>query len=59
MKKESIDDTTKHIIESMLEKATKDDVASFQAYTIRNLDNKLSHTSDIEQYNCSVSEKIQ
>ena len=40
-KKESIDETTKHIIEvsntattSMLEKATKDDVASFQAYTI-------------------------
>ena len=50
VKKESIDDTTKHIIESMLEKATKDDVASFQAYTIRNLDNKLLHTSDIEQY---------
>ena len=57
MKKESIDDTTKHIIEvsntattSMLEKATKDDVASFQAYTIQNLDNKLSPTCDIEQY---------
>ena len=57
VKNESIDETTKHIIEvsntattRMLEKATKDDVASFQAYTIRNLDNKLSPTSDIEQY---------
>ena len=58
VKKESIDETTKHIIEvsntattSMLEKATKDNnVASFQAYTIRNLDNKLSPTSDIKQY---------
>ena len=42
-----IDEATKHIIEvsnsatsGMLEKASKDDVASFQAYTIRNLDNK-------------------
>ena len=34
----------------MLEKASKEDVAGFQAYTIRNLDNKLSTTSDIEQY---------
>ena len=34
----------------MLEKATKDDVATFQAYTLRNLDNKLSPTSNIEQY---------
>ena len=34
----------------MLEKATKDDIASFQACRIRKLDNKLSHTSDIEQY---------
>ena len=57
VKKESIDEATKHVIEvsntattSMLEKATKDDVAEFQAFTIRNLDNKLSHTSDIEQY---------
>ena len=57
VKKESIDEATKHVIEvsntattSMLEKATKDDVAAFQAFTIRNLDNKLSHTSDIEQY---------
>ena len=57
VKNESIDETTKHIIEvsntattSMLEKATKDDIGSFHTYTIRNLDNKLSPTSDIEQY---------
>ena len=54
---ESVDEATKHIIEvsntattRMLEKASKEDVAGFQAYTIRNLDNKLSTTSDIEQY---------
>ena len=54
---ESVDKATKHIIEvsntattHMLEKASKEDVAGFQAYTIRNLDNKLSTTSDIEQY---------
>ena len=35
---------------TMLEKATDDDVAGFQYYTIRNLDNKLSTQSDIEQY---------
>ena len=30
----------------MLEKATEDDIAGFQAFTIRNLDNKLSTESD-------------
>ena len=35
---------------TMLEKATDDGVAGFQYYTIRNLDNKLSTQSDIEQY---------
>ena len=34
----------------MLEKASADDIAAFQAYTIRSLDNKLSNESDIEQY---------
>ncbi len=34
----------------MLEKATADDIAGFQAFTIRNLDNNLSTDSDIEQY---------
>lgn len=53
----SVDTTTQHIIEvsnrsstSVLEKASKDDLAEFQAFTIRNLDNKLSTKSDIEQY---------
>ena len=53
----SVDTATQHIIEvsngsitSVLEKATKDDLAEFQAFTIRNLDNKLSTKSDIEQY---------
>ena len=63
MKNESIDETTKEVSNtattSVLEKASKDDVAAFQAYTIRNLDNKLLPTSDIEQYErCSVSEKV-
>ena len=49
----SVDTATQHIIEvsnGVLEKATKDDLAEFQAFTIRNLDNKLSTKSDIEQY---------
>ena len=54
---ECIDDTTKHIIEvtnnattKMLQKDSPEDVDAFQAYTIRNLDNNLSTSSDIEQY---------
>ena len=57
MNNESVDEATKHIIEvsntattRMLKKASREDVAGFQAYTIRNLDNKQSTTSDIEQY---------
>ena len=53
----SVDEVSKEVIEvvskassTMLEKATDDDVAGFQYYTIRNLDNKLSIQSDIEQY---------
>ena len=49
-----IDESTKHIIEvsnnattKMLKKANPDEVDGFQAYTIRNLHNKVS---DIEQY---------
>ena len=34
----------------MLNKADKHDISGFQAFTIRNLDNKLSNESDIEQY---------
>ena len=52
-----IDETTKHIIEvsntaatEMLKKVSPDEVDAFQAYTIRNLDNKLSIGSHIEQY---------
>ena len=52
-----IDDSTKHIIDvsnnattEMLKKVTPDEVDAFQAYTIRNLDNKLSMGSDIQQY---------
>ena len=35
---------------TMLDKADEHDISSFQAFTIRNLDNKLSTESDIEQY---------
>ena len=34
----------------MLEKSTDNNTAGFQAFTIRNLDNKLSTASDTEQY---------
>ena len=35
---------------TMLEKASVDDIKGFQAFTVRNLDNKLSTDSDTEQY---------
>ncbi len=45
----TVDEAAKRVIEvannatsSMLEKATAEDIAGFQAFTIRNLDNKLS-----------------
>ena len=54
---ESVDEAVKRVVEvtnsassMMLQKASTDDIADFQAYTIRNLDNKLSSESDIEQY---------
>ena len=54
---ESVDKAAKQVVEvvnntssTMLEKATKEDIVGFQAYTIRNLDNKLSTESDIDQY---------
>jgi len=34
----------------MLEKASEDDLSEMQYYTIRDLDNKLTTTSDIDQY---------
>ena len=53
----SIDESTKHIIEvtnntttNMLEKVSPEEVDAFQAYTIRNLENNLATSSDIEQY---------
>ena len=53
----SVDEAAKRVIEvtnntncTMVEKATASDIAAFQAYTIRSLDNKLSSGSDIEQY---------
>ena len=53
----SVDEATKEVIEtvdsttsSMLVKATKEDVASFQKLTIRSLNQMHNTTSDIEQY---------
>ena len=52
---DSIDSTLKEVIEAvsstsstMLEKATDEDIAGFQSYTIRTLDKKLTTGSDIE-----------
>ena len=53
---DSVDEAAKVIevtngtFSTMLEKATDNDIAGFQAFTIRNLDNKLSTASDTEQY---------
>ena len=54
---ECIDETTKHIIEvtnnattKILKKVSPEEVGEFQSYTIRNLDNKLPPSSDVEQY---------
>ena len=52
-----IDEAVKQVIETgdnsttpMLVKASKEDVAGFQAYTIRTMNEKCSTMSDIEQY---------
>ena len=57
MNESCINESTKHIIEvsnnattEMLKTVTPDEVDAFQAYTIRNLDSKLSMGSDIQQY---------
>ena len=57
MDEQSVDDVAKQVIETvdtttsrMLVKATQEDVSEFQSYTIRTLNEKLSTTSDIEQY---------
>ena len=53
----AVDVSTKQVIEVvnsttsiMLEKADESDIAGFQAYTVRSLDNKLPTDSDIDQY---------
>ena len=55
--KDSVDEVYKKVIEitnsatsRMLAKASESDVSGFQAFTVRNLDNKLSTDTDIEQY---------
>ena len=57
MDDKSVDEAAKWVIEitnstssTMLKKASPNDIAAFQPYTIRSLDNKLSRESDIEQY---------
>ena len=57
VKDDSVDEVSKKVIEiansassTMLDKADEHDISGFQAFTIRNLDNKLSTESDIEQY---------
>ena len=52
-----IDEVAKHVIETgnnsttpILVKASKEDAAGFQAYTIRSMNEKCSTMSDIEQY---------
>ena len=54
---ESVDEAAKQVVEvtnnttsTMLEKASENEIAGFQSFTIRNLDNKLPGESDIEQY---------
>ena len=49
----SLDSSVREVVEvaaTMLEKATDEDVAGLQYYTIRDLNKKLPTTSDIEQY---------
>ena len=51
----SVDEAARKVIEviasrTMLEKAGVDDMKGFHAFTVRNLDNKLSTDSDTEQY---------
>ena len=54
----SVDSAAKQVVEevvnstssTMLEKASKSDVAGLQCYTVRNMNDKLSTVEDIEQY---------
>ena len=45
-----VKEVTSNTTSTMLVKATKEDIAEFQCYTIRNMDNKLSTGLDIDQY---------
>ena len=54
---DDLDDVAREVIETvsdtsctMLERATKEDVAGFQSFTIRTLNSKQSMSSDIDQY---------
>ena len=54
---DAIDETSKQVVEvansatsTMLAKADEADIAGFQAYTVRNLDNCFQPDSDIDQY---------
>ena len=61
----SLEEATKKVVETidntsstMIEKATKEDIAMFQSYTIRSLDQQHSITADIDQYKMlNVKEK--
>ena len=61
---DNVDELAKKVVEvcnsvtsTMFEKATPDDIHGLQSFTIRSLDSKVNTDSDIEQYNCSLSEK--
>ena len=54
---DELDDVAREVIETvsdtsstMLERASKEDVAGFQSFTIRKLNSKQSTSSDIDQY---------
>jgi len=54
---EPVNEAAKQVVEvtnntttTMLEKASENEIAGFQSFTIRNLDNKLPADSDIELY---------
>ena len=53
---ESVDEAAKKVVEvtnttsTMLEMASENEIAGFQSFTIRNIDNKLPGESDIEKY---------
>ena len=53
----SLDEVARQVIEvsnnttsTLIKEATPEDIASFQLYTIRGLDDKLSTESDVSQY---------